>query len=59
MAFDPRFMNRLIPQDESEAEGMKTFSQGDLSGGGIVRMGTIVIDRKAAINFQDAPIVTP
>ena len=25
MAFDPRFMNRLIPQDESEAEGMRTL----------------------------------
>ncbi len=25
MAFDPRFMNRLIPADESSAEGMKTL----------------------------------
>ena len=49
----------LVVLKIDKAEGMEPFPECYLSCCGIVRMGTIVIDRKTAIDLQDTPIVTP
>ena len=39
-----------------QTEGMESLSQRDLSGGGVVGMGAVVIDRKAAVDLENASV---